>query len=357
MFDIKIKKVSNYNGLNNEIIYESKGCDYLNESLIKNLFCEKNINDEHCEMSLPKEAVKPVTNKDKVKEETVVIYDDDGIPSIMRKFSMMTNKELFGGSNNPHPAFIIDGEVYDEIYISVYPNCEINGKPYSLPFRKLWTNITNDTAARVCFSKGEGWHLMTAAEWGLIANISLKNNTLPHGNTKSGHYHTNCKECGVVYNEDKTLAGSGSTMWTHNHKSDGVHDLCGNVWEMIRGLRVKNGIIQTVKDNDAAMNIDISELSDKWIWVTDDKQHPIYNSYNIKIDMECVGEQLKTLALYNGEPNAHMSINDTYDEYLGMRGGCNGIGSRAGVFAIDLNVCRYNSDSFIGFRSAYYKKR
>ena len=76
-------------------------------------------------------------------------------------------------SEKTHPAFIVDGVEYDEIYISVYPNCEINGKPYSLPYQKPWTNITNDDAAKACFSKGEGWHLLTAAEWGLLADTSL----------------------------------------------------------------------------------------------------------------------------------------------------------------------------------------
>ena len=74
--------------------------------------------------------------------DVVAIYDDAGIPSIMHRFRKTTNKELFGGSNRVHPAFVIDGNTYDEIYISVYQNCVINGKPYSLPYTRPWTNIT-----------------------------------------------------------------------------------------------------------------------------------------------------------------------------------------------------------------------
>ena len=111
----------------------------------------------------------------------------------MHRFHKVTNKELFGGSDKANAAFIIGDEEYDEIYISVYENCEINGKPYSLPMQKPWTGITNDEAARACFSKGEGWHLMTRAEWGLLANLSLKNGTLPHGNTNYGKYHATRK--------------------------------------------------------------------------------------------------------------------------------------------------------------------
>lgn len=55
-----------------------------------------------------------------VEHDVVAIYDNAGIPSIMHRFRRVTNKELFGGSDAVHPAFIIGGEVYDEIYISVY---------------------------------------------------------------------------------------------------------------------------------------------------------------------------------------------------------------------------------------------
>ena len=50
-----------------------------------------------------------------VEHDVVAIYDNAGIPSIMHRFRRVTNKELFGGSDAVHPAFIIGGEVYDEI--------------------------------------------------------------------------------------------------------------------------------------------------------------------------------------------------------------------------------------------------
>lgn len=83
-----------------------------------------------------------------LEHAVVAIYDNAGIPSFMHRFRKVTNKELFGGSDKTNAAFIIGDEEYDEIYISVYENCEINGKPYSLPMQKPWTGITNDEAAR-----------------------------------------------------------------------------------------------------------------------------------------------------------------------------------------------------------------
>lgn len=83
-----------------------------------------------------------------VEHDVVAIYDNAGIPSIMHRFRRVTNKELFGGSDAVHPAFIIGGEVYDEIYISVYENTMINGKPYSLPLQEPVTNITMEDVRR-----------------------------------------------------------------------------------------------------------------------------------------------------------------------------------------------------------------
>lgn len=198
---------------------------------------------------LDDEDVEPLTEPEEVAPgaqwDVVAIYDNAGIPSIMHRFRRMNDKDLFrGGKDKPHPAFIIGGEVYDEIYISVYQNTMINGKPYSLPYMEPVTDITADKFADACFSKGEGWHCMTAAEWGLLACLSWKNGTLPHGNTRCGKYHADPTECGVnVKDSNKTLTGSGPATWTHDHTPTGVHDLCGNVGEIIRGLRIKDGAL------------------------------------------------------------------------------------------------------------------
>lgn len=311
--------------------------------------------------------------------DVVAIYDNAGIPSIMHRFRKATNKELFGGSDKVNSTFRIGGEEYDEIYISAYPNCEINGKPYSLPYQKAWVNITNERAAEVCFSKGEGWHLMTAQEWGLLANLSLKNGTLPHGNTSSGKYHADPAEHGEVYNNYYTLTGSGPATWTHDHTPEGVHDLCGNIWEMVRGLRIYNGRLQTVKDNNAALNyeVDLTEAGDDWEDVKDDNGKPIYISVSDDgitigtdpdreqgydgaewedVNCEAQSETLKELALYPGEPHAYFYADSTDGEYFPYRGGNWTNGASAGVFCTHLSGPRSGSNSSIGFRSAYFKK-
>lgn len=313
-----------------------------------------------------------------LEHAVVAIYDNVGIPSFMHRFRKVTNKELFGGSDKTNAAFIIEDEEYDEIYISVYENCEINGKPYSLPMQKPWTGITNDEAARACFSKGEGWHLMTRAEWGLLANLSLKNGTLPHGNTNYGKYHANPEEHGESAGESgKTKTGSGPATWTHNHKVTGVHDLCGNVWEMVRGLRIRNGILEAAKNNDAAMDIDLTMEGDCWEAIRDDEGKIVRISVDDEnicittdpeieqdytgtrwsdVQVNCNSEQLKELALFAGEPDAYCYMDCTDGEYLPFCGGHWGSTSNAGVFYVNLGNPRTYASGNFGFRSAYFRK-
>lgn len=371
MANVTIKKTENAGDYSKEISFEAKDIDYLDKELVKSLF-------EEGEEAQPEKVIKlaDAPSSPEVKHDIVAIYDNAGIPSIMHRFTRITNKELFGGSEKPNPAFVIGKDVYDEIFISVYENCNIGGKPYSLPMQEAWVNITNDEAAKACFSKGDGWHLMTAAEWGLLANLSLKNGTLPHGNTNSGKYHADPEEHGKVYGGNYTLTGSGPATWTHDHTPEGVHDLCGNHWEMLRGLRIKNGVLQRAKNNDAALDIDLTTEGDGWENILDDNGNPIRVSVDGSITfttlpdieqdytgdcwedvkMECESEQLKELAIFGGEPKAYCYIDSTDGEYFPFRGGNWSHGAAAGVFYLSLYDPRSYSSTNLGFRSAYFKK-
>lgn len=94
------------------------------------------------------------------REDNVVVMDKNGLPSIMVKLTRKQDVKPI------HPMFIIGGEVFDEIFISKYKNCIINGLAYSLPMQKPATDVTLEEAEKACFGKGEGWHLMTAMEHG-----------------------------------------------------------------------------------------------------------------------------------------------------------------------------------------------
>lgn len=309
------------------------------------------------------------------RADNVVVYDKAGIPSVMVRFSRVTNKELFGGLDRVHPAFIINGEVYDEIYISKYPNVIINGKAYSLPMQQPAVNVTYDEAQAACRSKGEGWHLWTAMERGLIANICKRDDIFPHGNTDCGKWHDDSSEKGETCDSGyKTMTGSGPATWNHDHTPFGVSDLCGNIWEWFAGLRLINGVLQIVPNNDAAADIDLSRESDVWqtvladgeavridaergIRFTKDEVDEHYDGCkwkDVKFDFE-ITEEMKELGLYPGEPRAYLYA-DTEGERLPIAGGYWDRGAGAGVFSLDLDSPRSYSNGSVGFRSAYYCK-
>lgn len=325
------------------------------------------------------EITAPVPVEDGMEWNVVAIYDNVGIPSIMHRFRRVTNKELFGGSDKVHPAFIIGGEVYDEIFISVYQNTMIGDKPYSLPGAKPVTNITQEDFAELCFSKGEGWHCLTAAEWGLLANISAKLGTLPHGNTDCGRWHGDTSEKGEnVGNGGMTATGTGPATWTHDHTATGVHDLCGNIWEFARGMRILDGALQAAENNDAALpETDLSEGGTDWKPITDNEGKPVFVSVGRekitfttdskiegdytgipweRVNMDCESEQLKALAFYAGEPGAYCYVDSTEGEYILVRGGGWSYGAGAGVFGSYLCRARSSAYGYVGGRSAFFKK-
>lgn len=310
------------------------------------------------------------------RADNVVIYDKAGIPSVMVRFSRVTDNELFGGSHRPHPAFVVAGKVYDEIYISKYPNTVINGKAYSLPMMKPETNVTFDDAVRLCKEKGEGWHLWTAAERGLIANICHTNEVFPHGNTNCGEWHDDGIEKGIKYdNRYKTLTGSGPVTWNHDHTPFGVSDLCGNIWEWFAGMRLMDGVVEVIPDNDAAANVDMGKDSKKWTALMADKKPVRINAEDggLKFTTEESGmdydgcewgdvefefkitEEMKELGLFPGESEAYLYA-DTEGERLPFAGGYWYSGAAAGVFSLSLGNARSDSNSGIGFRSAFYGK-
>lgn len=298
-----------------------------------------------------------------LNSRNVVVFDNSGIPSIMVRFDKCTNADLFpGGSAEIHPAFIIDGEEVDSIYISKYPCTMINGKPYSLPYMKPATEISLDEAAAACFAKGAGWHLLTAPEYALAALESAKGNTLPRGNTYCGASHSHPEEKGERYDNYRTLTGSGPATWAHDHTPYGVHDLCGNVWEWIAGLRLQDGAIQVIENNNAANPVDTSGTSPLWqpvlcrdkptMFIAEDGKIRLTNEgvsedwdgcrwRELQADIEAP-ELLKALALYPADikDNTSFLYVDGDGERLPIRGGDWGDGADAGVFALDLSDLR-----------------
>lgn len=136
-----------------------------------------------------------------------------------------------------------------------------------------------------------------------------------------------------------------------------------------------DGVIEVIPDNNAAADIDMSKDSDKWVALMKDGKPIRINAEDggLKFTTEESGmdydgcewgdaefefdatEQMKELALYPGEPEAYLYA-DTEGERWPLAGGCWISGANAGVFYLNLDNARSYSDSYVGFRSAFYGK-
>ena len=114
--------------------------------------------------------------------------------------------------------------------------------------------------------------MMTNAEFAAIALWCQKNGFLPRGNTSYGKSHEQPQEHGTLtykYGANnatigRVATGSGPTSWLHNNSPSGIDGLCGNVWEWVSGMRVMDGEIQVIPDNNAAMGVDENRESTLW---------------------------------------------------------------------------------------------
>lgn len=190
--------------------------------------------------------------------KNIVILDEVGYPSIMVKIP------AFKISSGIHPMFKVKGKNYSCVYFSKYENIIFHGRAYSLPNVEPAANIDIDTARQVCSAKGRGWHVASNIEYSGIAYLCYKRGFYPHGNTNADineNFYPN--EHGRIVEEKrtpdgkilirKTATGNGPVTWAHDGTEHGIYDLNGNVWEMAEGVRLVNGEIQILRDNDGVL--------------------------------------------------------------------------------------------------------
>ena len=335
-----------------------------------------------------------------------ILYDDKGQPSIMVKIPKMTYAQLgLGSSTAVHPAFIVNGQEVDAIYISKYQNIVVDGRAYSLPGEDPKATISKDSALAACTAKGAGWHLMTRAEWAMLALWCKNNGSMPKGNNNYGKDASESNYKAIPMTKDgantaHVATGTGPLSWSHDGTPSGIWDLNGNVSEWVGGIRLVKGELQILANNNGAdadnsqavssaqwkaikgsdgtlitpdgtgttsgsVKLDFVSSAWKWIDGTISSQSDSSRNCNFEDVAADAGLHADTVLLlqalgllkYDSTVGAYSGdkfyANNGADERAFICGGRWNNGAEAGVFYCNGTLARSLTGAYLGFRSAF----
>ena len=341
--------------------------------------------------------------------KVTVLYTASGAPSYVHPVPKFSKQDLDPSlGSGVHEAFIVGGVEKSEVFVGAYPGVVKGGELLSLPGVDPSASANHDQFVAYARACGAGWHCMSNAEWAALQLWCWKNGFMPRGNSNYGRSSDNTWEAGrradgiapgTASGTARTLTGSGPASWRHDNSPAGISDLCGNVWEWAPGLRVVDGEIQVIANNDSVLSAtDLGPTSSAWKaidGVTGALVTPTFtgsivggnyvpttpNSVRYAVSgtanytlVRASGASFEGMTNPGGSPASADAIKAlkslglfpvdgalggdyfgivTTGERLPIRGGRWNVGSVAGVFALDLRYARSDADTAIGARPAF----
>jgi len=281
------------------------------------------------------------------------IVTDDGlhlvdIPKFWTRFEERGDERLWWISPRAlkgfdlHPAFLApDGRAVSVLRVAKYLATDKEGKIGVAAGQTPWGAITIDEARRKCEALGQGWRMWSIYDQAAIQLLALIEMGTPDMQDAIAR--------GNVDGDGIKPTGSTGAAWR------GIHDLWGNVWQFVDGLRISaGGVIEVWHDllpgPDAWVNTGVAYGPGKDDGFPTDLHMERDRGFNLS---------LLFLPSEVSDDREDAIIPDYVwgrwqdRETIAIRGGNWRNGSNAGVFALSLFNARSNSRTYLGFRPAF----
>lgn len=243
---------------------------------------------------------------------------------------------------DPHPAFLApDGRSCATLRVAKYLASDQEGVIALAAGSTPWTSITIDEARRKCTALGDGWRMWSVYDQAAIQLLALIEVGTPDMQDAIAR--------GNVGGDGVKATGSSGAAWR------GIHDLWGNVWQFIDGLRISaGGVIEVWHDMlpgpDAWVNTGAAYGPGKEDGFPTDLHREAGRGFNLSglfLPSEVSDERED--AIIPDYVWGRWSDRET----IAIGGGYWYNGGYAGVFALDLSSARSDASTDIGFRPAF----
>lgn len=324
--------------------------------------------------------------------DMTVRFTAKGQPSYFYRLRKFTVQSLDAGlGTGVHPAFIVGGVEKDEILIGIHQAAEVNGEMVSQAGLIPRVSINHDQAVTLARNTGTGFCVATNAMYAALALQCRAAARFPRGNNNNGRAYNATEEVGINDSGNPTIGGSGHTVirsgsgpiaWNHPATPWGIQNLNGNVWEWSPGMRIVDGEIQIIENNNAALAATDLSTAGPWRAILAADGTLVAPGTSGTVNYATSGTTAGTLVCANGNAFSSMTANSvstaalerlrqlglmqpgapiesdgfyitTTGERLPSRGGGWDRGSRAGVFALLLAAARLYAPADLGFRPAF----